>query len=233
MKNIFPLFRLQQTDILIDQSQTRIKKIDIFLSKNKSLLSAQNIAIEALKGLQDVQKTSNIIEKDVQSIKIKIELNQASLYGGKIHNPKELQDLQLEYQSLQKQLSKLEDQLLENMIIVEEKEKIYQSSLEEVQKIEAHSIQRSSELRGEQSNLKTNLERQILERETLVNSIEPQGYSLYEQIRKKKGGISVSRLQDNACSACGATLSASLVHSVQTSTDLVLCSDCGRILYAG
>lgn len=41
-------------------------------------------------------------EAEAEAQKIKIEQTEASLYGGSVHNPKELQDLQREVASLKK-----------------------------------------------------------------------------------------------------------------------------------
>ena len=47
---------------------------------------------------------------------IKLDQNQSSLYGGKITNPKELQDLQIESDALHRKITDLEDKLIDLMI---------------------------------------------------------------------------------------------------------------------
>ena len=58
-------------------------------------------------------KTSlRVAEAEAEAQKIKIEHTEASLYGGSVHNPKELQDLQRDVASLKKHLTTLEERQL-------------------------------------------------------------------------------------------------------------------------
>ena len=58
-------------------------------------------------------------EAEVEKQRIKIEQTEASLYGGHVHNPKELQDLQKDVASLKRHLETLEERQLEAMLVVE------------------------------------------------------------------------------------------------------------------
>jgi uncharacterized protein len=51
-----------------------------------------------------------------------MQTSEASLYGGKIRNPKELQDLQVEIAALKRRTATLEDEQLEAMLAVEDAE---------------------------------------------------------------------------------------------------------------
>jgi len=233
MSDIFSLFRLQQLDSQTEVAQTRMRKIEMALKNDSILRQADQGASESLAKLEATQKQGKKVEADVDAIKIKLSFNQSSLYSGKVRNPKELQDLQGEAQSLQRHLSILEDQQIECMIATEEAEKDYQIAKSKRDEIQAQMIQRSSQLRGEISTLQDSLSHIATERQAMLASISANFLEQYEQLRKKKNGVAVARIVNNACSACGATLNAALIHNAHVSSSLSYCDVCGRILYAG
>jgi predicted nucleic acid-binding Zn-ribbon protein len=56
---------------------------------------------------------------------------------------------------------------------------------------------------------------------------------MYENLRQQKRGVAIAEISDNACAACGTTLTAALQQSARSATTLTHCPSCGRILYAG
>ena len=121
MSESFKLFRLQQIDSELDKSYARIKAIDQLLADDEKIRRSQFKLDRAKKEHFDAEKNLRLAEQKVKDQRIKIERSQAALYGGKVSNPKELQDLQQESESLKKYLSILEDQQLEAMLAMDER----------------------------------------------------------------------------------------------------------------
>ena len=68
------------------------------------------------------QQALRTIEEQGKEMRIKLETGNAKLYGGRITNPKELQDIQLDVAASKKRLATLEDKQLAAMIALEEAE---------------------------------------------------------------------------------------------------------------
>ncbi len=85
--------------------------------------------------------------------KVKIEQTEATLYGGKVRNPKELQDLQNEAAALKRYLAVLEDRQLEQMIALEDVEKGSNLAVELLNEVQQQKEQANSELVREQTSL--------------------------------------------------------------------------------
>ena len=166
-------------------------------------------------------------------VRIKLDQNQSSLYGGKITNPKELQDLQSEAAALRRQITKLEDEQLERMIEAED----YQSLLDNVaailQTTELAKQKRDKLLDQENQALVAEINRLRTERETVAGTAPADELQLYEEIRKKKNGIAVAKVVDHSCSACGSSLNATLLQAAKSPNRIAFCETCSRILYAG
>lgn len=233
MSVVFQLYRLQQTDTQSDQAQARMRKIEALLADDSALRQAENEAALAATALETAENSLKSLEEAVASQKVKIELNQHNLYGGKVRNPKELQDLESESQALQRHLRSLEDEQLEWMIAVEELTAKYQNSKSKAEEARTANVQRTSLLRGEKTNLEETLKHLNDERQAILSSVPAQLLNQYDVFRKKKGGVAVARIHNNACSACGAILNATLIHSVRNAVEPVLCDGCGRMLFGG
>src|SRR5512145_881851 len=117
------LYRLQQVDSQIDQVQSRLKAIRQLLENDAELRLASEQALTAENELKEAERLLKLTEQEVEKQRIKLQQTEASLYGGMVHNPKELQDLQKDVASLKRHLETLEDRELEAMQVVETAEK--------------------------------------------------------------------------------------------------------------
>lgn len=227
------LYQLQKKDLRIDWINHRLEEIQSQLSADAVLTAAQASALEASQHLTKARKALNKIEEEVQSIRIKIQTSDSSLYGGRIHNPKELQDIQNEIASLKRRLAALEDEQLNSMLLVEEAEAGDRTAQTDLTSAQARHIEVNSSLNGEISTLQNEKERIQVERQVVIGQISPALILDYERLRKQKRGIAVVIIQDNSCSGCGSNLRPMEIQAARTSQELIYCSTCGRIIFAG
>src|SRR5690349_3211544 len=101
------LYRLQQVDSQIDQIQSRLKAIQQIIENDVTLRTANEHFGAADNDFKTAERILKLRETDVERQRIKLEQTEASLYGGKVHNPKELQDLQRDVLSLKRHLETL------------------------------------------------------------------------------------------------------------------------------
>jgi hypothetical protein len=233
MSRPFQLFRLQQIDSQIDWVHARLKEVETALNDDAELRQAIDNAAQAEKKLQEVHKSLRRAEDEVTQQRIKIEQTEAALYGGKVRNPKELQDLQNEAAALKRYLSVLEDRQLEAMLAEEESAAAHGIASAGLQAMQTRSSEQSAALILERDKLNKDLARFQDERQAAVTSIAPDDLSLYEQLRQKRHGIAVAKVANKACSACGSTLNAALLHAAYSPSQVNRCDACGRILYVG
>ncbi len=169
---------------------------------------------------------------EAETQKIKIEQAESSLYGGRVQNPKELQDLQKEIISLKKHLTTLEERELEAMVNAETTENDLQNAKTQLELIQARLGNEHKKLLAEQSNIVAELEQLTEEREAALGPIESSLLQTYEALRQQKRGTAVAEINDGACASCGTTLNAALQQSARSPKQLSNCPSCGRILFA-
>ncbi len=227
------LHRLQKLDTQLDQIQARLAEIDRLLSEDERVRAARQAADNARRILEKSRLDARGADHLVKEQQIKIEQTEASLYGGKIHNPKELQDLQKEIESLKRHLATLEDRQLESMIALEEAEKITQSADTALDQTQAEVVQAKAGLSGERDQLLKNRQRLETERSAALSPIQEANLQVYNRIREQRKGIAVASIEDETCSTCGAPIRPAEAQAARLQSALHFCSSCGRVLFAG
>lgn len=233
MSRPFKLYRLQQIDSQLDWHAGRLAEIEKLLADEAGLRAAAAAAEQFTSEHRSAERHLQQIEHEVRQQRIKIEQNESSLYGGKIRNPKELKDLEMEVAALKRFLSVLEDRQLESMLQEEDAAARENAAAEILQKAQQELKSQNEHLVGELQRLKQEQARLQTEREAAASASAEEDLVVYNQLRKSRRGMAVAKVSDRACSACGSTLSAALLNAVHSPNQLNRCEGCGRILYIG
>ena len=233
MNQAFQLYQLQKIDSQLDVIENRLNEIKKILDADQTVKQAETAVQQKKEEIQQAHMAMKKIDDAVQAQKIKIETSNASLYGGKIQNPKELQDLQNEISSLKKHLANLEDQELEAMIQFDQLELDMKKAVENQKSAQGEFVEKQSKLLGEQLQLNKTKEKLLAERAAAIPSILPEELEIYLKLRKTKRGIAVASVTEGACTGCGSNLTPAEWQTARSPRQVAFCSTCGRILYAG
>ena len=233
MSRVSNLFNLQEIDRSIAAARERIAEINAQLEDDANLLAALRVVKEAEAKLTEVRSEHSTADHAVQAQRTKIKQNEQALYGGSVTNPKELEDLQLEHESLQRYLVTLEDRLLETMIELDEAEAAFENADAELDLVKVQSAAQNSDLVAEKEALEKDIERLESEREAVLGNISPDDLATYENLKDRFQGMVIAEVSGGNCSICGVDLARSKLQDIQSGSELIRCSQCNRILYAG
>jgi uncharacterized protein len=233
MSESLNLFRLQKLDTEIERTRVRLEEIDQALSDDRRVKSAKLKHEKAQQQAKEIRINLNQIEDKAEAQRIKRKATQDSLFSGKIKNPKELQDLQMESEALKRYIAQLEDEQLEAMIAYEAAEETLNKAEHNLEQIKGVIIEENAALLGEQTKLQDALHRRLREKEAVAKSIPPKNQALYNQLRESRRGTAVATVSDGGCGTCGQSLTPADLQAIRSSTGLVFCPNCGRILYEG
>ena len=92
----FSLYRLQKIDTQRQKITQRIAQIEAELAADEAIQACLRAKEQAEQELKQTQSKLRDVTQQVATKRMKLELNQNQLFGGKIRNPKDLQDLQAE-----------------------------------------------------------------------------------------------------------------------------------------
>ena len=118
----FNLYRLQSIDTQYRKITRRLAQIEQILLADETVRAANEQKMLAEEAERKIHSEIKEIQARSQEKKIKLELHQKSLFGGKVRNPKELQDLQAESEVLRRNIQKLEDEQLDAMLEIVERD---------------------------------------------------------------------------------------------------------------
>jgi predicted nucleic acid-binding Zn-ribbon protein len=231
MNQIIGFIRLQQIDTRLDQVRARLHQIKVILQDNTEIqiiLEEKNTLNLRLNTFKTELLSSELTVKDQQ---VKIQQTEATLYGGKIVNPKELQDIQLEIAMQKRQLNSFENKQLELMIALEEIQKDYEQLCFKYSKALQESDSNNITIISEQNTLLKDVERLNSEKKAAEISLSIQDLGLYDKLRTKRGGLALSVISEGACNSCGATLTPAQNQAIKSFDQIIFCPSCGRILY--
>lgn len=227
------LYQLQILDTEIKRLETRLSAIQREINGDRRVQSAQDELQQAVQTMRKAQQSLRTIEEQVKEVRIKIQSSDSNLYSGRITNPKELQDLQMEIASNKKRLSTFEDEQLTAMIHLEEAEAAHQQAERDLSQSKADALSDQAALRGEYTRLMKSRERLLSERNVIIGSISNEFVILYDNLIKTKSGLAVTPVEDDACVACGTALQSSTLQAARSPKEITFCPFCKRVLFAG
>jgi uncharacterized protein len=141
--------------------------------------------------------------------------------------------LQHEIQHAEGEVSAAEDRLLERMVAGEEFERQVKAAERELASVEHSAEADRQKILAEQAALRKELEAKSAERQQEISGIPEGLLETYERIARRRHGIGVAEVRDEACSLCGMRV---LPHVVQELgrgdiEEIFQCESCTRILY--
>ena len=227
------LYRIQEIDRESDRLKGRLEEIRITLEDSSEIaqLKADLDARESATGTSST--AARHAENEVDDQRAKLQNTEQALYGGSVKDPKELEDLQMEAESLKRHLETLEDRYLAAMLEQEEAENKQELSLASLDAAKGRQEDQHAELHSERDGIDQRLANLETEREAAMASVTDDDLKTYEQLRTQLGGVAVIALNGDSCGACGLTLPASSRQLVSSGDNLIRCSQCSRILYGG
>lgn len=233
MSQVNEIQTLQEID---DQGATlraALESVEAKLRGDPELDEARRRLAAADAELAPVKKDQVRVDGQLKLLTSKIEGEEKRLYSGTVTNSKELQNIQHEVDSLKENRARLEDQLLEVELRLDSASREQKAAAQDVNdRDKARSVQVEGwkhEVRG----FNDSITRSDARREAQKTKVAPRSLALYEDVRRRRGGMAIARVQGSTCGACRIQMPDSVRKKVFNSDVLAQCPNCERILYLG
>ena len=231
MATVKQLFQLQELDLEIVRLQSEVSSLESRIGDRLLLNEAEAELAAAQAEQHQLQMDQTNRELEAGSVRAKLETDRQRLYGGTVSNLKELEGLEKETSSLDADLQKREEVLLEMMEALEKS----QAALAEAERRTTDQAKQwqvdQKELNSQWQQLGENLEQLESLRKETAGGLAPQQLSLYESLRASKGGVAVARVERGLCRGCLMALPTHQLQKVRMSREPVRCNSCGRLLF--
>ncbi|MDD4875632.1 MAG: hypothetical protein PHQ86_00645 [Dehalococcoidales bacterium] len=223
------LYQLQELDSEIESNEQMLAKISSQLGESQTVIKAKEKLELEQQRLAEFKQQQHSAEWEIEDIENKLTPVEEKLYSGRIKDPKELNNLQHEVDTLKTRRNKLDDKALEIMEQVEKATVSEAALIDKFKTLEAEwqSQQQQLTINIDQLNIAlTNLNQK---RQLLISEIDSPVIELYENLRKQKGQA-VVKVEKGICRGCRILLPITNLQRAR-GNNLVQCSSCGRILF--
>ncbi len=224
------LYRLQEVDLDTAQTRRRLQEIAAALTDSSAVQAAQAQAEAARQALLPLRQRSRSLDLETQSNVEKTRTADERLYSGAVKNPKEMQDLQQEIDSLKKWRGELETQLLETIFATEEAEAALGEAEAALAQATAAWENAHRGLLAEQADLKSRLEHNRQRRERALSELTPESLRIYDTLKAKKHNQPIALMQGATCGICGVAQNMAVEREARQGFQLAYCTNCGRVL---
>jgi len=224
------LYELQELDLEIESDEQALKQVTSQLGESRAVLKSQSQLESEQQRLEELKHQQHSAEWEIDDITGKIAAAEEKLFSGQVKNPKELASLQQDVEMLKTRRGRLEEKALGVIEQVEQSEAAVASISGELKTLTADWKRQQKQLSGEMKKLKAALTDLKGRWQRLAEGIEPETVDFYKQLRERKGGTAVARVEQGICRGCRLSLPTTDLQRVR-GNNLVQCSSCGRILF--
>ena len=191
-----------------------------------------NQARDARIVVDDLSEEQAKIDADVEQGRTRRARDQERIDQGLITNPKDLQHMLSELESLQRRITTLEDQELEVMEQVETAQRGLDSLTEQVvaadERLAVLTVSRDEKTQ----EIDQELERVAGERAPIADGLPADLLGLYDKLRAQKGGVGAAALRARTCGGCHISIDPAELAQIKAagSDQVIRCEECQRIL---
>lgn len=225
------LLLLQQTDnelaVLENKSKDMPRRIEgirlVAENKKKELSDHQHNIVE-------LKKECKLFEVDLKETEEKIGHYSSQLYAAKTND--QYKAFLKEIENVKKEKSSIEDKLLDALENIETTEKEIKHLETEFSEIEKETQEKIVILQREEENIQNAVNERVATRQNICEVIGKETLTIYERIRKNKGGLAVVKVDDVRCLGCLNPLPPQKLLEIQKNERIHFCEYCGRITVA-
>ena len=233
MRGLDRLLELQELDTAIDRLEARKRHLEEgkeIADARAEMEDAEARLGELRLGVDAVVREQQRLEREIDSMTRKADVDEKRLYDGSIANVKEMETLQHEISSLKERRSRSEDDLLEQMVRKDDLESRAGEASTVAQQARARLEAVGGEVVEELERIEAELAERRAAREKLVPEFDDELLELYEELRRQKRGVAVAALVDGVCQACHEKLSAMELDRLKRTEGVKRCEYCRRIV---
>jgi len=182
--------------------------------------------------VDDLTVEQQKVDTDVEQVKARRVRDRDRMDKGLITNPKDLERMQHELQSLERRIASLEDDELEVMARVEDAQRELDSLTAQVQAADERLATLATARDEKQAEIDAELAKATAERTTAVEGMPEDLMALYEKLRAQKAGVGAAALHQRRCTGCqlGIDTAELAVIKRAPSNEVIRCEECSRIL---
>lgn len=229
------LLDLQAVDATLDQLTHRLATLPETLALSELAdrhedLSATHGRLQTEVG--DLAREQRKADADVEQVKSRRNRNEERINAGQVADPKQLQAMQHEIETLDRRISDLEDVEIDVMERLETAQTEFADQSRELARLASEIDEKTSARDAASADIARLRSDAEAERATLSEQIPDDLRVLYDKLRAQLGGVGVGMIQHKRCGGCRLDIGAADLARMATapSDEVLRCEECNRIL---
>lgn len=224
------LAQLQELDGKIQKLDEEINTTPAdILTMREAISQGEKNLKEMRHSQEELAKERRHRERELSAKEDNLSKYQSQLYEVKTN--KEYSALMVEIDSLKQENSELEDEILGLMERGDELAGLMKHKEEELSQEKERLTKEEQKNRERVSLLEKNRQAVLEERQELDKKVDGKLLSIYERIRRGKGGLALVPVRDDACQGCFMELPPQTINETIKADRIITCERCSRILY--
>ncbi len=223
------LYHLQTLDSELEAVRTRLAEVAALLQDDRAVQTAQAALDDARNRQRQWQTRVNEMEHERASLRDEAAAAEERLYSGRVHNPRELTELQDKVRELTQRRDALEEPLLEAMLASDQAEADCAAAEARLSAAKKEHQQAAGDLAAEERGLSARQAQLEADIAHSRQTIDAQYLSLYDQLRRRPGRVAVTPVIRDECGVCHVRLTSQQAQQIHRG-EVLTCPTCGRIL---
>lgn len=226
------LVRLQSCDSAILNAQRiqenhprEIKHLEEALERERKAVHDQKNRFEEVKRKRIAKEQDLALEEE--------KVNKAKQRLTAVKTNKEYQAALKEIETIERQNSKIEEEIL---TIMEESDTLtieHEKTEEHFKLVEKKAEEEKRKLEKQIIECTQEIEEQQRMAEAFIAQIQPEVLDRYQRIKQKRPELTVVAVENSCCLGCNMNVPPQLFNEVKTCQKIIVCPHCSRILYWG
>jgi predicted nucleic acid-binding Zn-ribbon protein len=224
------LLKLQVIDYDIGELERSKEYLpDMMENLNREIRESQTRLEETKSALEADRVKQNQLELELKAKEADLQKYQQQMMS--IKTNKEYDALVAEIDAIKEQISNAETELLETIERISELEKEIGTLDEKAASIKENNTKQLGILQEKIDSIGDKMSDIESSRKNIITSIPRRTLSVYERVRRGKGGQAVVPVKKRACSACFKALTPKKIQEVKRADQVYTCDNCGAIIY--
>ena len=224
------LLKLQVIDYDIGELERSKEYLpDMMGNLNREMDDSHKKLEETRQQLEESRVKQKELELDISTREASLQKFQQQMMS--IKTNKEYDALVAEIDSLKEKISQSETELLETIDLVGNLEKEVKELEVKSSETQENNTQQLSILKQKVDSIGDTMSMKEQERQGIISNIPKPILSVYERVRRGKGGQAVVVVKKRACGACFKALTPHKVQEVKRADKIYTCDSCGAIIY--
>ena len=224
------LLKLQVIDYDIGELERSKEYLPDMMGNLKHEISDAQTKLDAVTSeLEEAKIRQKNLELEVSSKEAELQKFQQQMMS--IKTNKEYDALVGQIDSVKENISSSETELLELIDRIAELEKLMVEYREKVSHVEENNNKQLQILQDKIANIGNTMSGKMTYRTEVSSAIPKPILTIYERVRKGKGGTVVVVVKRRACGACYKALTPKKVQEIKKGDRIHTCDNCGRIMF--